>query len=198
MAKRNPALFYLWAHGGGRNYNPMDELDTPILRSLVERSEVVFLEFVSWDLKSTAELERDWNTYIKTGDMPSKLRACISPSNPLEDYLFLAELMSKGRKKLILEKTKKHTMYFTNRLWKEQYKKKRNFYGKHNLIKSSEKKWLQKQFPPFPTQHWLFLVPVIPNCHKKYHYEDPQKYIILTRVIRKAMHMKRRCPCNLE
>ena len=104
MAKRNPALFYLWAHGGGRNYNPMDELDTPILRSLVERSEVVFLEFVSWDLKSTAELERDWNTHIKTGDMPSKLRACISPSNPLEDYLFLAELMSKGRKKLILEK----------------------------------------------------------------------------------------------
>lgn len=103
MTKRNPALFYFWAHGGDHTYNPMDQLDTPILRNLMERSEVVFQEFVSWNLESTAELERDWNTYIRTGDMPSKLKVCISPSNPLEDYLFIANLMSKGRKRLMLE-----------------------------------------------------------------------------------------------
>lgn len=102
---QNAVLFYFWAHGRTDDYNPVDELNTPTFANLVARVDVVFQEFVSSDLDATGEIEKDWNTYIKTGILPEKLKGCISRDNPLEDYLFMTELMLNTNKRLVLERT---------------------------------------------------------------------------------------------
>jgi len=110
MTPLNPALFYFWAHGSiGKGYNPMDELDTPTFRTLINRSDSVFLEFVSPNLDGSRELERDLNEYIKTGEMPIKLRECydyqIESQGETGYDFFIANLIQRTQKRIVLEKT---------------------------------------------------------------------------------------------
>ena len=109
MEERDPALFYFWAHGGSRNYDPMEELDTPTLHDLVDRADAVFLEFISSSLDGTGELEKDINEYVRTKEMPFKLRDAYDYQMRLEGKttaeFFIADLLKGTSKRIVLEKT---------------------------------------------------------------------------------------------
>jgi len=94
----------------------MDELDTPTFRTLINRSDSVFLEFVSPNLDGSRELERDLNEYIKTGEMPIKLRECydyqIECQGETGYDFFIANLTQRTQKRIVLEKTLSAPFYF--------------------------------------------------------------------------------------
>lgn len=99
MAKRNPALFYFWAH------SEIEELDTPTMKDVVAQSEIIFREFTvpkyDSNFEILSELERDLTCYSQTARLSKKMGSSVN--NP-EDILFLAQ--TKGtNKKYMFERT---------------------------------------------------------------------------------------------
>lgn len=106
MENINPVLFYFWAHGSIENTKEsMIELDTLILKKLIKRANIIFKEFITDDIETVYQIEKDWNDYISNGEMSETLRLCLDGQFPDTHTLYMAELMKGTNKRFVFEKS---------------------------------------------------------------------------------------------
>jgi len=105
MQNQNPVYFYYWSHDlksiEGLEIN-ISELMTGTFTGLIRKSDVLFKEYVCSNQEIRAEIEDDFNNYIKKGLLPLKLEETIATD---EETSFLLNLMKGTNKRVLFERS---------------------------------------------------------------------------------------------